>query len=137
MFQSFGRFVSDPNLATAFDNLVTRKLILQINLGNYILNSHTSIEEIRRILQMEPIHFMSERMMPVESYFKNHKLQFNFTTDKNSWPHRGTYYCCTQEDDPSVWKIIVRTNPAKSPTFYSFGSFDSVKLSGSNAERGI
>lgn len=65
---------------------------------------------------------MSEQMMPVESYFTNHKLQFNFTTDKNSWPHRGTYYCCTQKDDPSIWKIIVRANPAKSPTTYQFGS---------------
>ncbi len=122
LFKSFGRFKTDLNLETAFDNLITKKLILQINLGNYILNSHTSIEEIRRILQMEPIQFMSEQMMPVESYFQDHKLQFNFTTDKNSWPHRGTYYCCTKEDDPSIWKIIVRANPAKKPTTYPFGS---------------
>ena len=123
LFKSFGRFKIDPNLSIAFDNLINRKLILQINLGNYILNSHTSIEEIRRILQTEPIQFMSEQMMPVESYFADHKLQFNFTTDKNSWPHRGTYYCCTEIDDPSIWKIIVRANPAKKPTTYTFGSF--------------
>ncbi|MBI5146779.1 MAG: hypothetical protein HZA84_06115 [Thaumarchaeota archaeon] len=122
LFKSFGRFKTDPNLSKAFDNLIYRKLILQINLGNYILNSHTSIAEIRRILQTEPIPFMSEQMMPVESYFEGYTLQFNFTTDKNSWPHRGTYYCCTKNDDPSTWKIIFRANPAKKPTSYSFGS---------------
>lgn len=65
---------------------------------------------------------MSEQMMPIESYFKNYILQFNFTTNKNSWPHRGTYYCCTKKDDPSTWKIIFRANPAKKPRPYNFGS---------------
>lgn len=122
LFKSFGRFETDSNLSIAFDNLVTRKLILQINLGHYIMNSHIQIEEIRRILQNEPILFMSEQMMPAERYFTGYELKFNFTTDKNSWPHRGTYYCCTKKDDPSTWKVIVRANPAKQPTSYSFES---------------
>ncbi len=93
----------------------------QIRLGSYILGSHVNIEEIRRIKNIEPFTLFSKAMLPIDKYFKGYTKQFTLTT-QNSWPHRGTYYCCTKDEDPSEWKIVFRANPTKMPRTYQFGS---------------
>ena len=121
LFKSFRRYSSDLNLSKAFDNLVEQKLLFQVSLGSFILGSHAHIGEIRRIKNIEPIGSMSKALVPMDSYFKGYSQQFTLTT-QNSWPHRGTYFCCTKEDDPSNWKIIYRADPTKKPNTYYFGS---------------
>lgn len=120
-FKKFGIYKQDFNLSKAFDNLVERKLLFQIRLGYYVLNAFAFIVEIRRIKDIEPIGNRSKEMIPVDSYFKGYTERFTLTT-QNSWPHRGTYYCCTKDDDITNWKIVFRGNPTIKPRPYYFGS---------------
>lgn len=120
-FKSFGIYKHDPNLLKAFDDLISKKILFQIRLGHYQLNTFEFISEIRRIKNIEPIGMRSKEMLPMDKYFKGYIEQFTLTT-QNSWPHRGIYYCCTKKDDVSDWKIIFRANPTKDPRVYYFGS---------------
>lgn len=120
-FKKFGIYKQDPNLSKAFDNLVDKKLLSQVRLGSYILNVYEFMTEIRRMKDIEPIGSRSKEMLPMDSYFKGYTERFTLTT-QNSWPYRGTYYCCTKDDDISNWKIIFRAKPTKNPTSYYIGS---------------
>lgn len=121
-FKSFGVYKHELNLTKAFDNLVEKKLLFQIRLGYYKLNAYEFISEIRRIKNIEPIGTRSKEMLPMDKYFTGYIERFTLTT-QNSWPHRGTYYCCTKKEDNTNWKIIFRANPTKNPRTYYFGSF--------------
>ncbi len=54
-FKSFRRDGSDPNLEIAFNNLIERRLLLQITLDHFILGTYKNIDELRRIKNIEPI----------------------------------------------------------------------------------
>lgn len=121
LMESFG-FSVDSNFFKAWDYLLKSEIIIKHGDNEmYFLNTWKKPTEIREIFQEEPLSERSESMRPERKYFENLVEQFTITTEQ-AWPNQGTYYFCTDEDDPSTWNVIIRSKPNKPPIVYRLGS---------------
>ena len=121
ILDSFGKIEFAAN--NAWEQLIEDELLVTsiVNGRKTTFLNHNKQLEIIKYFNQEPVDEVRERLKPSQDNFENLNERFTIVTE-NAWPNQGTYYLCTQMDDPTFWVALYRSKPHKKPTRINLGS---------------